>query len=331
MKTCSKCKETKELTEFKKNKAMLDGLHSHCRKCDCNQRALCRYNKKNNILKYIKCNENEKQCRSCKEIKEVTEFYKDRKFKDGLSSICKICNYKKSRIYIENNKEKVSKRKKQYSVKNKAKIKANQKIWYNNNKHKHRNTCAIYAEKNKEKILEYTKKWREKNKERLNDYYLIYRKNNIEKYRITKKLYAEKNKEKLNEYHKTWYNNNKDRQSNIRKERRKNDELYVIKCRVSTLIRMKIKQNGYTKQSRTYEILGCSFEDFKLHIERQFAKGMSWDNRDKWHIDHIIPMATAKTEEDVIRLNHYTNLRPLWAEENLSKSDKIITHQLVLL
>jgi hypothetical protein len=68
----------------------------------------------------------------------------------------------------------------------------------------------------------------------------------------------------------------------------------------------------------------CSFEEFFIHIESQFIDGMSWENRSLWHIDHIIPLATAKTEEEILRLNHYTNLRPLWALDNLKKGSKIL-------
>jgi hypothetical protein len=52
---------------------------------------------------------------------------------------------------------------------------------------------------------------------------------------------------------------------------------------------------------------------------------MNWSNRNLWHIDHIIPLASAKTEEEMIKLCHYTNLQPLWAIENMSKGSKIIT------
>lgn len=107
--------------------------------------------------------------------------------------------------------------------------------------------------------------------------------------------------------------------------RRKADPLFCMMLRVKGLIYESMCAGGYTKKSRSHEILGCDWEFFKLHIERQFLKGMTWENRSEWHIDHIVPLATAKTEEDVIRLNHFTNLRPIWAKDNLSKGAQV-TH-----
>ena len=157
---------------------------------------------------------------------------------------------------------------------------------------------------------EYTKRNAEKNR--------IYQKNYKQKIRLTtdgrKKLsainskYAKNNKEKVNAY----YSN-----------RRKNDSLFLIKARCRGFITKAFDRNGYTKRSKTSEIIGCSWENLKLHIESQFVNGMCWERRNEIHIDHIIPLATAKTEEDVIRLNHYTNLQPLWAADNIRKSDKL--------
>ena len=74
------------------------------------------------------------------------------------------------------------------------------------------------------------------------------------------------------------------------------------------------------------DVLGCSPEYLKEHLEKQFSQGMSWDNYGfyGWHIDHKIPLSSAKTEEEVYQLCHYTNLQPLWAKDNLSKGGKII-------
>jgi hypothetical protein len=87
---------------------------------------------------------------------------------------------------------------------------------------------------------------------------------------------------------------------------------------------MSIKRSGYSKTSKTVKILGCSIEDFKKHLEKQFAEGMTWDNRNKWHIDHKIPISWGASEEEIIALNHYTNLKPMWAEDNIKKSNKYI-------
>ena len=76
------------------------------------------------------------------------------------------------------------------------------------------------------------------------------------------------------------------------------------------------------KPGRTMVIVGRSHEQFRVHIEKQFLKGMAWENRDMWHIDHIIPISQAKCEQDVISLYHFTNLRPMWAADNIRKSNK---------
>ena len=92
---------------------------------------------------------------------------------------------------------------------------------------------------------------------------------------------------------------------------------------VSRRIRQFIHKGNNTT---TMNILGIDLDGFKKHLEQQFKDGMSWDNYGLhgWHIDHIIPISTALTEEDVILLNHYTNLQPLWWYENLSKGNKIL-------
>lgn len=107
------------------------------------------------------------------------------------------------------------------------------------------------------------------------------------------------------------------------RERHGVDHVYRMKRNVSTLIADTLRRSGFTKRSRALEILGCTWDELKRHFERQFLKGMSWGNRELWHIDHIVPIASAITEEDVIRLNHFTNLRPIWAKDNLSKGAQI--------
>jgi hypothetical protein len=80
---------------------------------------------------------------------------------------------------------------------------------------------------------------------------------------------------------------------------------------------------GWSKDSKTQEYLGCDWETFMEHLESQFTEGMSWDNQGEWHYDHIYPISLAQTEEDMYIFNHYTNFQPLWAKDNLSKSNSV--------
>ena len=68
-----------------------------------------------------------------------------------------------------------------------------------------------------------------------------------------------------------------------------------------------IKKTGYLKTSKTYDILGCSYEEFKQYLESQFTEGMTWENKGEWHMDHIYPISLATDEDHMIKLNHYTN------------------------
>lgn len=106
---------------------------------------------------------------------------------------------------------------------------------------------------------------------------------------------------------------------------RNKDPIINLANRCRARLKDSLKKNGYGKKSKTNTILGCVYEFFKQHIESQFADGMSWDRFDEIHLDHFIPIALASTEEDVLALNHYTNIQPLWAEDNLKKSDSIPT------
>jgi hypothetical protein len=90
------------------------------------------------------------------------------------------------------------------------------------------------------------------------------------------------------------------------------------------LIWKSITRNGYSKRSKTYQILGCTFEEFKIHLEKQFEPWMNWDNYGLyngelnygWDIDHVIPHSFGKTEEDIAELNHHGNLQPLCSKIN---------------
>lgn len=105
------------------------------------------------------------------------------------------------------------------------------------------------------------------------------------------------------------------------KGRRKNDKLFFLKDRLRGRTRKAL--HGKRKSKKFHQYIGCTVEFLASHIESKFTDGMSWENKDKWHIDHIIPLSSAKTEEEIYMLCHYTNLQPLWAIDNIKKRDKI--------
>ncbi len=147
--------------------------------------------------------------------------------------------------------------------------------------------------------------------------------NNKEKRKEYRKVYNIKNKELNNKSCREWYSVNKQKVNEYYKKRKENDPLFKLRCNIATLIRFYIKKQGYSKKSKTLKILGCTIEEFKVHLENKFVDGMTWDNHGEWHLDHIYPVSLAKDEEELIKLNHYTNFQPLWALDNIRKSNKI--------
>ena len=109
------------------------------------------------------------------------------------------------------------------------------------------------------------------------------------------------------------------------REKRKNDPLFKLKYVVSRLIRNSLKCKGLSKNKKSIDILGCAINFFKEYLEVRFTDDMNWSNYGVvWDIDHIIPLATATNEYDIIRLNHYTNLQPLDSYVNrFIKRDKL--------
>lgn len=108
-----------------------------------------------------------------------------------------------------------------------------------------------------------------------------------------------------------------------------NNPLYklskILRGRIQELFR-KNRASGWKKNKKTHELIGAEWVIVRDHLESKFREGMTWENHtyNGWHIDHIIPLCSAKTEEELIKLFHYTNLQPLWAKENLRKSGKIV-------
>ena len=186
-------------------------------------------------------------------------------------------------------KEEKAEYKKAYNEANREKVNAKSKAYYHANKEKRK----AYSGDNKKDIAEYQKKYREANKEKI-------------------KAYHEVHKEKKQAYHKVYA-----------KLRRDIDPLYKMQANLRSRTYKAFKRGGYKKNTKTAETLGASYQEVFDHIENLFTEGMEWSNQGEWHIDHIVPLASAKTKEELISLCHYTNLQPLWAEDNLVKGAKL--------
>jgi hypothetical protein len=201
---------------------------------------------------------------------------------------------------IEFSEWKKSARCKTYREANKEAIKTQQKSYYHANKEvvkqkvKARGNCytKAYAERNKEKI----KLYREENKEitraryRLNGY---------------AKAYRERNKEKL--------------------KAREAEKRQTPKGKLRKAITAAFERIGKNKPTNSLELLGCSWQEAKAHIESLWQEGMSWENHGRygWHIDHIRPVSSFEYHE-LDQMNHISNLQPLWAKDNLEKKDRWI-------
>lgn len=130
------------------------------------------------------------------------------------------------------------------------------------------------------------------------------------------------------------YNDRILKQNNITKYKRelyqkqKQDPLFNLKKRIRNAMRRAHLLNGFKKNNLTNNLLGCEYEFFKSYIEAQFTKDMNWDNI---HLDHIKPLSSANTIEEVYQISHYTNFQPLLAKDNIIKQNKLIEKQLRLI
>ncbi len=177
-----------------------------------------------------------------------------------------------------------------------------------------------YHIKNKEKKQSYLKEYHIKNKEKIKEYRI----NNKEKIQSYKKEYYIKNREKKLSRMTEYNIENRERRNEYERNRKLNNPIYKLSINVRKRLGKYLKTAGITKNKKTFDIVGCSPPKLKDYLEKQFVVGMSWDLVGKHiHIDHIIPLSSAKTKEEIYKLCHYTNLQPLWAEDNLAKSNKL--------
>lgn len=108
-----------------------------------------------------------------------------------------------------------------------------------------------------------------------------------------------------------------------RAHKTKTDPKYKLKRKLRNRLYYALKKKSWKKNTHFAEYIGCSLDELKIHLENKFMSNMTWDNHGEWHIDHIIPLDSAQSDEELYKLCHYTNLQPLWAIDNIKKANKI--------
>ena len=141
----------------------------------------------------------------------------------------------------------------------------------------------------------------------------------------TKKRYYEKNKDKIKIYARAYRERTKEHRNKQRRARRAIDPIYQMQTALRARCSDAFNRISLNKKTKTISLLGAEWTIIKSHIEAQFLVGMTWENYGNatWHIDHIIPLASATTEIELIKLCHYKNLQPLWAMDNIKKGSKL--------
>jgi hypothetical protein len=195
-------------------------------------------------------------------------------------------------------------------------------------KEKHRERSKIYYHNNKERDKEKRKKYENDHKKEHKERGRVWALNNPNKVKEKRKKYYEKHREEINErkrkFRKENYEEYRSHTNEYIKNKRRIDTLFRLKGNLHASITGLLKIRGHRKKSKTLEVLGCNYETVKQYLESQFEPWMNWENYGKyngefnygWDIDHIIPQSSGNTEEELIKLNHYTNLQPLCSKVN---------------
>ena len=225
-----------------------------------------------------------KKCSKCDEEKELEFFGKDINSKDGHKNQCKFCRNTSNKKYRDNNKDYYKK----------------------------------YRDNNKEKIIEYQIKYRKENSQNIKEYKKKYKLENNDMIKQSNHLYYIKNKAEIIKRNKKWIENNKEKNSEVKKiwynKKRKENNLFYLRTNISNLIRNALKSKGFIKNTKTCSIIGCTYLELLLKLNNNKYGFLFGDGL--YDIDHIIPISNAESEDELLKLNNYTNLQLLPYEYN---------------
>ena len=255
----------------------------------------------------------EKELRRCSDCRctMLLEMYFSKNRKGDYFKTCDGCRtkrakYRKSPEYKDKRKLYDEKRRDNPEVK--ARVRENSSRHYQENKKEIREKHAIWKAENREKVKELQSAWYQNNKEKVRDRH---------------KEWYDNNKERMYYLTKEWRANNRDRINSSIRDKRATDPYFKILCNLRNRVCKCIRR--LDKSARTMDLLGCTVDELKEHLENKFEEGMTFDNYGEWHIDHIKPCVSfdlTDPEEQRTCFN-YSNLQPLWARDNLSKGGKI--------
>ncbi len=199
------------------------------------------------------------------------------------------------------------------------------------NKNPRRNKFDGHDVQCKKCVNNRSKAWRENNVDRCSDVRKLHYQKNIDKMRSEKRTYILNHKEDKIQYDIEYRRMKKVEIATYKKEwAKKNKDNPQYKIRRNIRRRMHHALMGKNKSANTMELLGCSIEEFKTYLESLWSSEMTWDNYgvNGWHIDHIKECYTFDLSDPSQQRKcfHFSNQRPLWAKDNLSRSREKYWH-----
>lgn len=251
-----------------------------------------------------------KICKKCQEEKPLDAF-SFLKSKNYWIAQCKVCVCENQKKYSVKNKDLIKAYKRQHYQINKEYISNKSRGYYHQNKVDVLITVGKYRKENGGKIKEY----RQSVKDKISKRQYKWRQENKDKIAIQTKQYRYDNGKKLSEYHKEYIKNNLWRQ----RKKHLDDPLYRLTRNIRSAICAALRNKAYKKTSKTAEILGCDFEGFETWM---CSVSKVYPETDTVDIDHVVPVSHAKTETEVLALNHFSNFQWLTQEDNESKGNR---------
>lgn len=270
--------------------------------------------------------EGQKRCAKCKTVKRLDEFHKEAAARDGLHRRCRSCCSDVMRRWYSNPENRAKRadanRRWQRTPEGRAKMAEAYR--------RYRQTPEGRA-----KHAEYKRRWREdpENRAKEAERYRRWRQSpeNRAKQAEAARRWGQNpdNRAKHTEAKRRWRQSGEGRDwmAEYVRRRRKTDPQFRLALLIRRRLRHAIK--GTAKSARTLELLGCSPERLIQHLESQFKPGMTWANQGEWHIDHITPLASfdLSDPEQQRMACHWSNLQPLWADENIRKGAKVLCEE----